>query len=45
MPDAFIGYLNGKDKVQFETLNAIHIDLRSPDGSVLNIKEGSNISL
>ncbi len=38
MPDAFIGYLNGENKVHFETLNAIHIDLKTPEGAYLNLK-------
>lgn len=40
MPDGFIGYLNGKEKVQFETLNAMHIDLKNSNGEPLDIKQG-----
>jgi hypothetical protein len=46
MPDGFIGFQANKS-VEFETFNAIHIDLRSESGSALHIKSGSymNISI
>ena len=46
MPDGFSGFQANKS-VTFETLNAIHIDLRTESGSPLHLKEGSymNISI
>ena len=45
MPDAFIGTLDNEKVVNFETLNAMHFDLRTPDGKSLNLKPDKNVEL